>query len=405
MSGAQQFNAPFDAKLNDKYSVTSQKPSTHTEIQIVEREMFVNPRGSPPKATPLDAAMARDVQTRMVLLNTRPLMMTALDKDKVKGIVDATTARQYLEDSQWITKGAVVTKTDLGAMLVKTTLLMQVLQKAMWPTIRAIGFLIEVAGDDMPQQVADMCGVALSEVIDTPFKEMRTAHDGMCDAMKEMKGESSILKEEVEESRKGMEALQTQIQELKAAVETTGKVTAEAVAMAPMRIYTGAVAAAAPALTANQAAVLARQVRMQRQIMLDKADGMTTEGWSTLSNLELLEMGSSCAASPGYLTYPPYLSHSFVYIFGLYPCIPVALCIPRACVPVHRIHFPAAHLCMRLRLSQELKEKAMMALTLMEAKLEGAAFSGAKKLANGGVVFDCRDTKMVQWIKQADHMT
>jgi hypothetical protein len=60
---------------------------------------------------------------------------------------------------------------------------------------------------------------------------------------------------------------------------------------------------------------------------------------------------------------------------------------------------------MRLRLSQELKEKAMMALTLMEAKLEGAAFSGAKKLANGGVVFDCRDTKMVQWIKQADHMT
>jgi hypothetical protein len=66
-------------------------------------------------------------------------MMAALDKDKVKGVVDATTARKYLEDSQWVAKGATLTKTDLGSILVKTTLLTQVLQKVMWPTIRAIG--------------------------------------------------------------------------------------------------------------------------------------------------------------------------------------------------------------------------------------------------------------------------
>ncbi|KAJ6457636.1 hypothetical protein C8R45DRAFT_844136, partial [Mycena sanguinolenta] len=36
--------------------------------------------------------------------------------------------------------------------------------------------------------------------------------------------------------------------------------------------------------------------------------------------------------------------------------------------------------------------------------MEGAAFSGARKLANGGVVLDCRDEKMAQWVKQDDHM-
>ncbi|KAJ7924089.1 hypothetical protein B0H13DRAFT_1602028, partial [Mycena leptocephala] len=40
----------------------------------------------------------------------------------------------------------------------------------------------------------------------------------------------------------------------------------------------------------------------------------------------------------------------------------------------------------------------------MEAKLEGAAFAGARKLANGGVVFDCRDEKTAQWIKESEHM-
>jgi hypothetical protein len=48
---------------------------------------------------------------------------------------------------------------------------------------------------------------------------------------------------------------------------------------------------------------------------------------------------------------PPYPSHSFVFIFGLYPRISVVSCIPCARVPALRIHFPATHRRVRLRLS------------------------------------------------------
>ncbi|KAJ7925753.1 hypothetical protein B0H13DRAFT_2314161 [Mycena leptocephala] len=65
----------------------------------------------------------------------------------------------------------------------------------------------------------------------------------------------------------------------------------------------------------------------------------------------MLEMGSSRAASPGYLTYPPYPSHSFVLIFGLHPCISVVLCIPRARAPAPEYTSLVTHLCVRLRLS------------------------------------------------------
>jgi hypothetical protein len=68
---------------------------------------------------------------------------------------------------------------------------------------------------------------------------------------------------------------------------------------------------------------------------------------------EVLEIRSSHAKSSGYLTYPPYPWHGCILIFSLYPCILLVLCIPHACVPVLRIHFPAAHCCVWLQLSQE----------------------------------------------------
>ncbi|KAF8148144.1 hypothetical protein K438DRAFT_1625693 [Mycena galopus ATCC 62051] len=40
----------------------------------------------------------------------------------------------------------------------------------------------------------------------------------------------------------------------------------------------------------------------------------------------------------------------------------------------------------------------------MEAKREGAAFIGAKRLPNGGVVFDCKDEVMARWLKGGDVM-
>jgi hypothetical protein len=54
----------------------------------------------------------------------------------------------------------------------------------------------------------------------------------------------------------------------------------------------------------------------------------------------LLEMGSPRTALPGYLTYPPYPSHSFVLIFGLYPCIYVVSCILPRQFPAPRIYLP-----------------------------------------------------------------
>ncbi|KAJ7470792.1 hypothetical protein FB451DRAFT_1037477, partial [Mycena latifolia] len=40
----------------------------------------------------------------------------------------------------------------------------------------------------------------------------------------------------------------------------------------------------------------------------------------------------------------------------------------------------------------------------MEEKLEGARFVGARKLANGGVVFDCVDDKTAVWVKTEARM-
>jgi hypothetical protein len=48
---------------------------------------------------------------------------------------------------------------------------------------------------------------------------------------------------------------------------------------------------------------------------------------------------------------PPYLSLLSAYIFFRYYLVSVVFCIPCTRVPVLRIHFPAAHLCMQLRLS------------------------------------------------------
>ncbi|KAJ7082807.1 hypothetical protein C8R43DRAFT_909612, partial [Mycena crocata] len=41
----------------------------------------------------------------------------------------------------------------------------------------------------------------------------------------------------------------------------------------------------------------------------------------------------------------------------------------------------------------------------MEAKRDGAAFVGARKLQNGGVLFDCKDDETAKWVKEAAVMS
>ncbi|KAF8126103.1 hypothetical protein K438DRAFT_2001689 [Mycena galopus ATCC 62051] len=164
---------------------------------------------------------------------------------------------------------------------------------------------------------------------------MPNAHDGLRDVVKELKGESTSLKEGVEGTQRGMEVLEAQVRQLKETVEAVGKAAAETAATpTAARSYA---AAAAPTLTAAQAAMLARTARMKHQIMLDKADEATTHSLAALTELEI-------------------------------------------------------------------KEKANLALTIMEAKMGGAAFAGARKLPNGGVVLDCRSKATAQWVREEDHM-
>ncbi|KAJ7264398.1 hypothetical protein C8J57DRAFT_1625047, partial [Mycena rebaudengoi] len=90
-------------------------------------------------------------------------------------------------------------------------------------------------------------------------------------------------------------------------------------------------------MTSEQANVMAREARMRRQILVDKAADATSDCLNGLSELEL-------------------------------------------------------------------KQKANLVLTIMTEKRDGASFSGARKLVNGGVVFDCQDDVMATWVKQTEVM-
>jgi hypothetical protein len=91
---------------------------------------------------------------------------------------------------------------------------------------------------------------------------------------------------------------------------------------------------------------MCRQSGSSRQGILEKPDFSKTRHFLTGVSRE-----AGFPIRIIHLTYPPYPSHSFVLIFGLYPCISVVSCIPCARVPTPRIHFLATHRCVRLRLS------------------------------------------------------
>ncbi|KAJ7325890.1 hypothetical protein DFH08DRAFT_1027931 [Mycena albidolilacea] len=120
--------------------------------------------------------------------------------------------------------------------------------------------------------------------------------------MLELKEQFAALKEVVQQIEESMaeaaepEGLRAQMAELKEAVQETGKA-ATVVAMAaaaPMGPRSYAVAtAAAPAMTAEQAAVVVRGARMRRQILVDRASDTGENGWSGLNELILKEMANT----------------------------------------------------------------------------------------------------------------
>ncbi|KAJ6548495.1 hypothetical protein B0H19DRAFT_1265324 [Mycena capillaripes] len=289
----------------------------------------------------LDTATARDVQARVGALTTRPQLIEANDKVKfgTNGIVNIDTARTYLEGSQWIAVGATFTRTELFSVLMKVALLPQATLKTMAHTLRALAFMGEEIGDTLTDEIAG-AGAAMSPMVDGMVAGQNTLQTTMI----ELKSESAVAMKAAEEAREGMCNLEAQVQELMTMVEEAGVAAATAAAeraatkVTPTgpRSYAATAVAAAP-MTAEQAWILSRGIRMRRQILVDKARDATNDSLGALSELEL-------------------------------------------------------------------KEKAALALTIMESKLEGAAIVGAKKLPNGGVVFDCIDEKTATWVKGHDVM-
>ncbi|KAJ7891748.1 hypothetical protein B0H13DRAFT_1887068 [Mycena leptocephala] len=108
-------------------------------------------RGTPPKPTPLNPAAMKDVNTRFAALKTRLQLMEALAKVRNSAILDTASARYYLEESQWITKGVPFSRAHLFEILSKISLLPQVSQKSMPETLRALAFM----GEDLDGSVAD----------------------------------------------------------------------------------------------------------------------------------------------------------------------------------------------------------------------------------------------------------
>ncbi|KAJ6450596.1 hypothetical protein C8R45DRAFT_1113940 [Mycena sanguinolenta] len=281
--------------------------------------------------------MAKDIQTRLTPFVTRGQLIEANDKGK-NGIVDAGSAREYLEDSLWIAKGAPFTRGELFFVLMKVSLLPQVSLKMMAHTLRALAFMGEEIDVQVAEEVAGATGPAVT-------KAMAPMMDSLKDSVVEMIGKSSDAVDVVEAVKGEVAALKEQVTELKKVVEETrtaaaaaakeAQAAAKATPTAPRSYATAAVAPAT--MTAEQAELVARDARMRRQILVDKDKDAAVNALAALTEMEL-------------------------------------------------------------------KEKANMALALMPTKREGSMIVGARKLGNGGVVFDCKDDAMSKWLKGTELM-
>ncbi|KAJ6562305.1 hypothetical protein B0H19DRAFT_1068958 [Mycena capillaripes] len=224
--------------------------------------MSVTSRGTPPRMTPLDTATLRDVQARVGELTTRPQLIEANDKVRFgnKGIVDAATAQAYMEGSNWVAKGAPFTRTELFSVLLKISLLPQTTLKSMSHMLRALAFLGEEIGDTLSNKMAVSVGQALSPLADG----MVEGHNAFREEVQGLKGESAIATKTAEEMKEGLRALEAQMRDLKKSVETASTAAAAAAAEAKTAATTAparpsyAAATAAPAITAEQAGILAR---------------------------------------------------------------------------------------------------------------------------------------------------
>jgi hypothetical protein len=185
----------------------------------------------------------------------------------------------------------------------------------------------EYIDSEVAQEVADCTAAAVSEALSPVFEgvakgtdmaiglagetsqacaKATEAADSVRAELLELKEQFVELKEMMQEVGRGAmgvpEAveLREQMAGLKEAVLEAGKaagVAAAAARAAPtgLRSYVAA-AGAAPAMTAEQASVLAREVRMRRQVLIDRADAATASSLSALTEVQLKEKANLALA-------------------------------------------------------------------------------------------------------------
>ncbi|KAJ7906915.1 hypothetical protein B0H13DRAFT_2332965 [Mycena leptocephala] len=307
--------------------------------------MATGSRGTPPTQSPpqlaTDTAVLKDLDARATDLRTRYQLVEAVNKKTANKVTDPASARQYLEVNHLLEKDTEFSREDLFAALMRMSLLPQASLGKLANALRALAYMGETIDSDYVRAVSDATAEAVSETIAPILDAVVKKQGKMEETVGGLVSTCSIVSASVEETKTEMRALVAQLEVLKTAVETASAAsTAAAIEAAtaaratPVGPRSYATAAAAPTMTAEQAALLARNARRRRQILVDKPNDATVSAFASLTELQL-------------------------------------------------------------------KAKANLALTLMTSKEEGAAFVGAKRLENGGVIFDCKDEAMATWLKGA----
>ncbi|KAJ7037836.1 hypothetical protein C8F04DRAFT_1256745 [Mycena alexandri] len=375
--------------------------------------MSVTSRGSPPNSTavyvPLDKVAKKDLSARFGKLTTRPLLMEQLTGERGK-MRNADEAREYLEGSEWIAKGSVFTRDTLFSILLKISLLPQVQQKSMTLTLRALTFMGEV----IDVTVADEVGAAVGEAVSPIVGEVVENQRELDAAVKELATVSFSAQAEAAGARVEIATLASKIGELQTlmtamqedAVETAIGVRAARVQLVGLRSV--AETAGDSAAVAGAAAVLMEgQVESLRSAVAAASEAAATAATETKEVVTAAVAETRPVAGTVPTGPRSYASATAATGTGTMTAAQASVQAREARLRCQILIDKAADATVGSlsTLSEiELKVKANLALTIMAMKLEGADFVGAKKLANGGVVFHCKDEKMASWVKGTEAM-
>ncbi|KAJ7029320.1 hypothetical protein C8F04DRAFT_1187736 [Mycena alexandri] len=340
--------------------------------------MDTTARGTTPKSTStstaitplLDAATAESIVKRFERYTTRPELLEHMEEKVGKKLRDTETARAYLENGRWIDKGAPLNREVMFSILLKVSLLPQTTLKLMAGTIRALAFMAETIDSVVADEVADVVGPIVNSVVDS----QENLHGEVLGLVRQV----SDLQAAVEEKNR----------------ETAGEVQALRVQLAVMQTRMDEASAGAKEDAQKMAAWVATQLGELRNVVTEAgAAAVTVADGAKAVAAAVSEVQAAAKTAPAG-------TRSFAATAATGMPVQAGV-LARAARMRRQILIDKGSETTASSMSTlsevELKVKANLALTLMTEKLEGAAFVGARKLDNGGVVFDCLNEKTATW--------